>query len=121
MQLRSILICQISITYLSLLLILFSPTVTRSQQFYFSNSYHYLLFFFLIVQLQVKLSSKERRITGLKEEVNNLKLRLNEEEQRVTSLRSQRVAVEEELETVMEVITHLNPHSERSVLQKCWN
>ncbi|XP_050721570.1 uncharacterized protein LOC127001253 isoform X3 [Eriocheir sinensis] len=64
-------------------------------------------------QLQVKLSSKERRITGLKEEVTTLKLRLNEEEQRVASLRSQRVAIEEELETVMEVITHLSPHSER--------
>lgn len=70
---------------------------------------------FLIVQLQVKLSSKERRITGLKEEVTTLKLRLNEEEQRVASLRSQRVSIEEELETVLEVITHLSPHSERSV------
>lgn len=81
-------------------------------------SLHILLF---IIQLQVKLSSKERRIKGLKEEVNTFKLRLNKEEQLVVSLRSQRVAVDQELETVMEVITQLSPHSERSVIGQCWN
>lgn len=70
-----------------------------------------------MVQLQVKLSSKERCIKGLKEEVNTLKLQLSKEEQQVVSLRNQRAAVEEELETVMEVITHLSPHSERSVIE----
>lgn len=99
---------------LALLLILFSFPVSILVIFG-SATFITVSPIFLIVQLQVKLSSKERRITGLKEEVTTLKLRLNEEEQRVASLRSQRVAIEEELETVMEVITHLSPHSERSV------
>lgn len=102
---------------------LVSRTVTVLHKIQYVSSqclYHGLLHILLIAQLQVKLSSKERRVKGLKEEVHTLKLRLSEEEQRVASLRSQRAAVEEELETVMEVITHLSPHSERSVSKQFW-
>ncbi|XP_045101948.1 dynein-1-alpha heavy chain, flagellar inner arm I1 complex-like isoform X2 [Portunus trituberculatus] len=64
-------------------------------------------------QLHSKLVTKEKRVKGLKEEVSSLKSRLREEERFVISLRSKRAMVEEELETVLEVITHLSPHSER--------
>ncbi|MPC56704.1 hypothetical protein E2C01_050669 [Portunus trituberculatus] len=65
------------------------------------------------IQLHSKLVTKEKRVKGLKEEVSSLKSRLREEERFVISLRSKRAMVEEELETVLEVITHLSPHSER--------
>ncbi|XP_063870908.1 dynein axonemal heavy chain 10-like isoform X4 [Scylla paramamosain] len=64
-------------------------------------------------QLQSKLVFKEKRVKVLKEEVSSLKSRLREEERHVASLRSKRATVEGELETVLEVITHLSPHSER--------
>lgn len=51
---------------------------------------------------------------ALKEEVEGLVSSLKEEGERVTSLKTQGVAVEEELETVLEVITQLCPHSQRS-------
>lgn len=60
------------------------------------------------------MATKERRMRALKEEVEGLVSSLKEEGERVTSLKTQGVAVEEELETVLEVITQLCPHSQRS-------
>ncbi|KAK3856108.1 hypothetical protein Pcinc_037531 [Petrolisthes cinctipes] len=64
-------------------------------------------------RLQVEMATKERRMRALKEEAEGLASSLKEEGERVTSLKTQGVAVEEELETVLEVITQLCPHSER--------
>lgn len=65
-------------------------------------------------KLQVEMATKERRMRALKEEVEGLASSLKEEGERVTSLKTQGIAVEEELETVLEVITQLCPHSQRS-------
>ncbi|KAK4315961.1 hypothetical protein Pmani_012837 [Petrolisthes manimaculis] len=64
-------------------------------------------------RLQVEMATKERRMRALKEEAEGLASSLKEEGERVTSLKTQGVAVEEELETVLEVIMQLCPHSER--------
>lgn len=51
----------------------------------------------------------------LRDEVADLSSRQKEEEQRVISLRKKKLAIEEELESVQDVVTSLSPHSERFV------
>nr|XP_045619033.1 uncharacterized protein LOC123770899 [Procambarus clarkii] len=64
-------------------------------------------------QLQVEMATKERLVRMHKEKIAELKSRLREEEERASSLRKENMAVEEELESILAVISQLNPHSER--------
>ncbi|XP_071539245.1 uncharacterized protein [Panulirus ornatus] len=64
-------------------------------------------------QLQVEMATKERLMKVHKEQMDNMNFQLKEEEENIISLKKQKMAVEEELQSVLGVTTKLNPHSER--------
>ncbi|XP_042227080.1 uncharacterized protein LOC121869635 [Homarus americanus] len=64
-------------------------------------------------QLQVEMATRERMVRMAREDVANLKSQLEVEEKRMSSLKKKKITIEEELESILDIINELNPHSER--------
>ncbi|KAG7177218.1 hypothetical protein Hamer_G000483 [Homarus americanus] len=67
------------------------------------------------LELQVEMATRERMVRMAREDVANLKSQLEVEEKRMSSLKKKKITIEEELESILDIINELNPHSERLV------